>query len=89
VPWKGTKSVSGYSSVEVVGNYVEPIVVRSWYCPGNCLAGLKINTKNLRIAVVFGRNSNLRLPDHNAEALNATPTCYVLLVVTDVLQIVI
>jgi len=64
------------------------IVVRSRYCPRNCVAGLKINTKNLRIAVVFERDSNLRPPDHKAEVLNTTLTCCVLLVVTDVLQIV-
>jgi hypothetical protein len=58
----------GYSIDEAVGNYVEVIVIRSWYCPGNCVAGLKINTKNVRIAVVFDRDSNLRPPDHEAEA---------------------
>jgi len=64
------------------------IVVRSRYTPRNCLAGLKKNTKNLRIPVVFERDSNLRTPDHKAEVLNTTLTCCVLLVLTDELQIV-
>jgi hypothetical protein len=87
-PWKRTKSSSSYSSDEVVGIYVELIVVRSWYCSRNCVAELKINTKNRRIVVFFDRDSNLRPPDDKAEALNTTPTCRVILVVTDVLRIV-
>jgi hypothetical protein len=83
-PWS-TRSCC-YSSDEVVGNYVELLVVRSWYCTGNCVAGLKINTKNLRIAVVFERDSNPISPDHKAEALNTSPNYCVILVVTDVLQ---